>query len=74
MFERLGSFVRSFLEPSPSRGSNRGSDRALKELMLRAMGDGEKVERLIVFEQKRAPGISRAEATRRANERWARDR
>ena len=70
MFERLGSFVRSFLEPAPARGS----DRALKELLLRAMGDGEKVERLIVFEQKRAPGISRAEATRRANERWARDR
>lgn len=69
MFEKLGSFVRGFLEPA-----KRGPDRAVKELMLRAMGDGETVDRLIAFEQKRAPGISRAEAARRANERWARER
>jgi hypothetical protein len=70
MFEKLGAFVRSFL--APDRASS-GPDRNVRQLLLRAMGDGEKVERLIAFEQKRAPGISRAEAARRANERWSRD-
>ncbi len=70
MFEKLGSLVRGFFGPEKKAGP----DRAVKELLLRAMGDGEKVDRLIAFEQKRAPGISRAEAARRANERWARDR
>jgi hypothetical protein len=44
-----------------------------ESLLLKAMGDKSLVERLIGYELRRMPGIARAEAIERANDRWNRD-
>ena len=44
-----------------------------ESLLLKAMGDQALVERLIGYELRRLPGLSRSEAIERANDRWERD-
>ncbi len=63
MLSKLRSLFRS-LQPGSTE---------LEELRRRALGDQALVERLVDFEARRAPGISRDEAIRRANSRWTRD-
>lgn len=52
------------------RGGTRTTEEQLRRICL---GDGAQAERLIEGEMSRAPGVSRAEAVRRAVERYQRD-
>ena len=45
-----------------------------KQLLLRCRGDEAQVERLILLEQVRRPGLSRANGAQSALDRWSRDR
>jgi hypothetical protein len=51
-------------------GGSRGAEAQLRSICL---GNAQQAERLIDGEMKRAPGISRTEAARRAIERYRRD-
>jgi len=63
---KLGVMVRKWF--------NRGPSRPEQQLLHRCFGDAEQTERLIRYELARRPRLSRADASRSALERWARDR
>jgi hypothetical protein len=67
MLGKITSFLRSIAD-----GPARTAADDMRELKLRTMGDKAQIERLVAFELKRAPGISRDEGIRRANERLSR--
>ena len=50
------------------------SSPAEKRLLVRCRGDRAQMDRLIAHELQSRPGLSRAEASQRAHERWTRDR
>lgn len=73
--------IRATFEPrEPSIGTGRagnpgfGAQTPWSRLLRACGGDHGKAERLLVYEQRKAPGISRDEAASRALERWERDR
>ena len=53
--------------------SPRNHNTQYESLLKKARGDRALVERLISYEQKRVPTMSREEATRQALDRWRRD-
>ena len=59
----LGGWLRSLF------GGRGGDGAGMRRLVSLARGDRERAERLIAFELKREPSLSRAEAIRKATER-----
>lgn len=68
MFGKITSLFRRIADGPPRTAAD-----DMRELKLRTMGDKAQIERLVAYELKRAPGISRDEGIRRANERLSRD-
>jgi len=57
-----------------SKWFSRGPSTAERKLLSRCMGDAAQTERLIGFELKRRPQLSRAAASQAALDRWSHDR
>ena len=68
MLGKITSFLRRIADGAPRTAAD-----DMRDLKLRTMGDRAQIERLVAFELKRAPGITRDEGIRRANERLSRD-
>ncbi|WP_338431507.1 hypothetical protein [Synechococcus elongatus] len=62
----------SFFE-NPSKPEQLETDHGFRTLVRKCMGDIDKVERLIQYEHRQSPELSRAEAIRFAITRWERD-
>ena len=57
-----------------TRWFRKGPSAAERRLLQRCAGDHAQMERLIGLELERRPGVSRAEASERALDRWSRGR
>lgn len=71
---RVGSTRTMKLPNVIARWFRKRPSAAERRLLQRCAGDQAQVERLIAHELQRRPGLSRAEASESATDRWNRDR